>query len=757
MKIRFHRLYIIFFLTAWICIAMTSGLAMAQSATVQGIITDRMSGEPLEGANVVLQEVGEERLRGMSADQNGFYQVAGLDPGDYALRISFIGYHTYHDTLSLGAGVTRTVSVEMERDEEQLGEVVVAPPGTGAAGISAGRQRVEAADFSRVPTPAAGGDLASYLQAMPGVVSTGDRGGHLYIRGGTPAENMVLVDGSLIFQPFHILGFFSAFPEALVSDADFYAGGYGARYSGRTSSVVDVKMRNGDRYETSASGSVSPFVAEVLAEGPLSYGNTSWIASVRRSFVEETSPWTLGQEYPLRFESQYLKLTHFGENDSRCSTMAMRTYDRGRLDVDQDDVVRWTNFVAGGRCVILPEGSNLLFDLNAGVSYVSNATGPAGDPDLTSDAMRVNLDVNLTRYFGEARLDYGVFVHVHSLNYDMSELFGGPQVDSEHLLSTGVYVETTFPLGNVQLIPGVVATYHKETYDPTLEPRLRATWQPWGRDAEQLSAAFGLYRQPLAGVTGTRDAGSVFTAWMSSPVRSEQIEAVHALLGWRQSLGGGFQLSAELYRKWLQHLPVPVWSHLVQFTTELALADGDVYGADVRLEFNSGRFYGFVGYGYGLTEYETTQEHFNEWFGESVRRYHPPHDRRHQVNSMASLDLGSYTAGVRWQLGSGLPFTRPMGFDELHSFRDKVPVVKHEYGTPRVILQDYYQGRMLTYHRLDISLERSIELSSATLNLRGGAVNLYDRTNMFYYDVYTHRRVDQLPFAPYFSVELELN
>lgn len=568
---------------------------------------------------------------------------------------------------------------------------------------------------------------------------------------------MVLVDGALIFQPFHILGFFSAFPENLVSEADFYAGGFGSRYSGRTSSVVDVKMRNGDRYRTQGSASLSPFLAEVVAEGPVSYGNSSWIASVRRSFVENTSPWILGQEYPLLFESQYLKFTHFGVSDTRCSAMAMRTYDRGRLDTEHDDVVRWTNFVTGGRCVILPEGADLLFDINAGISYVSNATGQREDPELSSNALRVNLDVNMTRYFNRYRLDYGSFVHIHSLEYDMSEQFGGPQADSEHLLGIGAYVEVTVPFGNVTLLPGLVGTYHMETYVPALEPRLRATWQPWGRDEEQLSAAAGIYRQPLTGIHGTRDANSVFTTWMSSPGGESQMKAVHALLGWRQVLGRGIQLSIESYRKWVRHLPVSVWSQRVQFTTELTFASGDIHGADVRLEYNRGAFYGFTGYSYSITEYETTQEHFDVWFGETVRRYHPPHDRRHQFNTMASPELGNYIAAVRWELGTGLPFTRPMGFYELHSFRDKVPIVKDEYGAPQVLLGDYYQGRMLTYHRLDISLERSFSIRFATLNLRAGAINFYDRANMFYYDVFTHRRVDQLPFAPYFSLKMAVN
>src|SRR5690606_2971084 len=117
--------------------------------------------------------------------------------------------------------------------------------------------------------PAGSGDLASYLQTLPGVTTTGDRGGQLFVRGGTAAENLVLVDGIPIYQPFHILGFFSVFPEDLVSSVDFYAGGFGARYSGRTSSVLDVGLREGNANTTRAVGTASPFLAEVMVEGPV--------------------------------------------------------------------------------------------------------------------------------------------------------------------------------------------------------------------------------------------------------------------------------------------------------------------------------------------------------------------------------------------------------------------------------------------------------------------------------------------------------
>src|SRR5690625_7225284 len=112
--------------------------------------------------------------------------------------------------------------------------------------------------------------------------------------------------------------------------------------------------------------------------------------------------------------------------------MAMRTYDRGRLDLTADDMVRWTNVVAGGRCGVLPETARMLFDTNVGVSYVSNATGQRNAPELTSDALRVNLDVNLTRFLGNTQLDYGLFLRVSHFYYDMRARVGGTLCAPEH-------------------------------------------------------------------------------------------------------------------------------------------------------------------------------------------------------------------------------------------------------------------------------------------------------------------------------------
>jgi len=137
-----------------------------------------------------------------------------------------------------------------------------------------------------------------------------------------------------------------------------------------------------------------------------------------------------------------------------------------------------------------------------------------------------------------------------------------------------------------------------------------------------------------------------------------------------------------------------------------------------------------------------------------VQSYHPPHDRRHQVNAVASLDIADFKASARWQFGSALPYTRPMGFDEAFDFAKNLHDVNTSMGTTRLVLDNPFTGRLPIVHRLDASLEREFDVSFGKLLVQAGVINAYDRRNMFYFDLFTGRRLDQLPFAPYASVTL---
>jgi hypothetical protein len=230
--------------------------------------------------------------------------------------------------------------------------------------------------------------------------------------------------------------------------------------------------------------------------------------------------------------------------------------------------------------------------------------------------------------------------------------------------------------GGCVFSPGLYLPSIPTSIPPVLNPAFRADWQPFGREEESLSLATGIYRQPVVGINDIRDVSSVFTGWMTSPEQGPQKQAIHAMAGWMQTLGGGFSWSAEGFYKRISNQPVTVWNTDARFNTNLALAKGNVYGGDIRLEYSSRSFFGYIGYGYTFTEYISEQDHFTDWFGDPLQRFHPPHDRRHQINTNLSVNIGSYTASLGWQFGTGLPYTRPLGFDERHDFSDGLPNVR---------------------------------------------------------------------------------
>lgn len=739
---------------ACILVLMLAGSGLAQEVQLRGIITDAGDGQPVEGANVVLFDGDGEFYRGSATDRNGLFRIGRIQPGFYTIRISYVGFITVEEELEITDEPSQIFNSRISEDSEMLDEVVITVR-SQAARMSAGHQRVSPVDLQRVVTPAAGGDMASYLQALPGVVAAGDRGGQLFVRGGTPSENLALVDGLTIYQPFHIIGFFSAFPEELLASADFYAGGFETRYSGRVSSVLDVRMRDGNFHNTTGSGAISPFLTEVLVEGPLQEGHSSWIGSYRRSQIEHTSPLFLGDEQPVHFESQFLKVTQLSNDGTRCSAMGMHTYDRGRLDSEFGNNFWWRNVVIGGGCTHITSDPDLFVDFNSGISHLSNGMGGSRETNLSSSITKLSTDLNVSQFVNDIELRYGINFHMKWLNYDIDEIFRLPTEALDVLLGLRGYIETAIPMGNATWRPGTAFTYYTDLFGLSAEPRIRFTWQPYGSDYQEFNAAVGYYSQSITGITDLRDVGSAFLAWMPVP-EGRQMRSLHYLVGWQQRLAHGLQFSVEGYHKQLTNLPVTVWSTIAEFTTDLALADGNIYGADVRLEFGTRRFYSFIGYGYSWIEYESAQKSFSEWFGQPIQRYNPAHDRRHQVNAMVTLDVSDYTFSVGWQMGTGLPFTRQMGFDSMLRFDRGLPNVRASYGTPRVILDQPFSGRTPVFHRMDVSVNRTLHVGTTRMEMQLGVINSYNRTNLFYYDVFTQRRIDQLPFAPYGSFKIVL-
>ena len=755
-----------------------NGMAQAQGrAAVSGFVTDSSDGQPLTGANVLLQRIADSTVSyGGATDEDGVYLLKGIRPGRYELQISFVGYVSYVDTLRLASGRQQTVNVSIRPGESPLEEIVVEEERGDMTDVEAGHERIDPVEMERIPTPDVSGDLSSYLTVLPGVVTLADRGGQLFIRGGEPSQNMVLLDGMVIYQPFHLLGFYSAFPSDIIDHADLFAGGFGAKYGRRLSSVIDVSTRTGNKRHFASRVSLSPFLGEARLEGPLGTDQISGLVSVRQSRVEQWAGPLIGDDLPFRFGDAFGKVHADLADNSRLSLSAVRTYDRGTIrsasavgGLPEETIqaqpfgeVRWHNWGIGARYLAVPSTLPVVTDAHLSVSGLRTELGPSEAP-IRSSRVRTTRMAFDARFPGEqlsiqAGFEGSFSRFSHELDGLYQDTFRDERTTLDHIV---MYVEPTITLGAFRVEPGLRLQFLKSRFNPFLAPRLRGRWE---KGRHRVSAATGVYYQEAVGLSDRRDAASVFTAWTNIPKhsglprddvrRGRTPRAVHGVLGYHVGLLRGLELSLEGYYKRLSDLFIAEWTAFPRFTTRLQPAEGRSFGADVRLEGEWGPLYGYLGYGYANTTYDARQDEIELWYGTEDLRFRPPHDRRHQLSVLLNVAVGGFEASARWQFASGRPYSRIVGFDGFAPVT-QVRDVKDVPGTRRIIYGEPYGGVLPPYHRLDVSAEQSIALGAdVELAVQASVVNAYHRRNIFYLDTFTLKRVDQLPFTPSLGIAL---
>ncbi|MBT8400548.1 MAG: TonB-dependent receptor [Rhodothermia bacterium] len=750
-------LLVVVFLTG----AFLAGEALSQTATMRGFIVDDAGGEALQGVNVILRSPAGEVI-GTATDSEGFYIVTSIAPGTYYFQASFIGFIAETDTLLLAPGETLTRSIRLQVDRTELGELVVeAERSRQPASVTAGLQSVSPQDIELIPAPDVSADLVNYITTMPGVVATGDRGGKLFIRGGEPTQNLVQLDGMLVYQPFHIVGFYSAFPADLVRNADIYAGGFGAKFGGRLSSVVDISTRNGNKRRFNAAATLAPFVSSARIEGPLARDRVSVILSARQSVIDQGAAKLIDEPLPFRFGDQFAKIHASLSSSSQLSTTVIRTTDRGVVGLDEGtadldspttDQVKWENLAFGTRFIVLPSTLPVFAEILLSASQLDQSFGPKDDPVRSSDIFMFNGSANVTYFTPSVDVHWGLFLQSSELKSNLGGQFQNVANEEEYVTEAGLYAEPEIRVtSNLIVRPGVRLHSFPSKSKTFLEPRFRIIYN---RGIHQLSGAFGQYHQEVVGLNDRRDAGDIFTAWTSAPLGLVP-EAIHAIAGYKLSPGSGVDLSVEGFWKKLSDLSVPEWTGFPRLTIKVQPADGTAYGADVRFGIDRNWFFGFVSYGYSFVEYEARGDVVPQWFG-LVSKYSPPHDRRHQVSAVASVEYQGFELSLRWQYGSGLPFSQSIGFDRFILINGQNNV-REDPGSARVLYGPPYDGRLPDYHRFDVSLERAFDFRNASLTLQAALINAYDRSNLFYMDLFTLDRVDQLPLIPSVGIKVEVN
>lgn len=731
---------------------------------VRGFVTEARSEQPLQGASVALLSASRQAA-GTTTDGDGFFRFPSVQPGVYALRITFVGFRPWEEQIEVMSGVVTSRSVVLEEATGEIGEILVeADAASGITAVAAGLERIRPKDIARIPVPGATGDLAAYLGSVPGVVMPGDRGGRFNIRGGGDDQNLVLVDGIPMYGAFHLLSMFSAFSDEIIDRADFHTGGFGAEYGSRLSSVLDVRTRNGNKQAFGGSVAIAPFVSGIRVEGPIVRGRASFLVSGRRSLVEDLTPRFWGQRMPFRFGDGFAKVHALIGLGQEISAFGLVTDDTGQLAGSSFDFMgtqinepvtdsldlHWDNRVVGARYSLAPGSFRL--EITGGASRFSSRFGPADAPDRTSslESLDLRADLSFDRFDATWRL--GTSVRETTIGYRLDDSFrDSALVSSAGLTEVAGWLEAEWFVGALTLTPGMRLYAPGRGAGLLAEPRARIAWRPgvFGRD-DRFSASFAHVHQAATGLSDKRDVGNPFMIWTPVQASRPLPSATHFVIGWSGSIRG-LDVAVETYRKRFEGLQIPVFSAFPTFTSDLQSARGLSRGLDVRA---AGSDFPFVA-GMTLDAALSWAWARSTWETSGGATFASPHDRRHSIGGLVTARHGELAITLQGQVGSGLPFTPSSGFDSWLLLTPDSDVAK-DPGRLRVLYGEPNSALQPSYARFDLWLEQRVDRGRTVATIRAGAMNVLNRANLFYYDLFTYRRVNQLGFIPSVGIRLEV-
>ena len=253
------------FKTMLVCWLLSSTSLIAQEKfTVSGTIRDKASGEELIGATIIVKEIPNT---GKSTNEYGFYSIT-LPKGTYTLRATYIGYEEMVKTINLDKNqkidwplesgkMLETVVVKATKEDENITKTAM------------GTEKLDIKEIAKLPVIFGEKDVLKTIQLLPGVKTAGEGNSGFFVRGGGADQNLILLDEAPVYNASHLLGFFSIFNSDAIKDATIIKGNSPANYGGRLSSVLDVRMREGNDKEFQTSGGIGLISSRLAIEGPI--------------------------------------------------------------------------------------------------------------------------------------------------------------------------------------------------------------------------------------------------------------------------------------------------------------------------------------------------------------------------------------------------------------------------------------------------------------------------------------------------------
>jgi carboxypeptidase-like protein/TonB-dependent receptor-like protein len=744
-----------------------------QTGTVRGFVYDNATGEAVLFTNVYLKGT----TIGAATDVNGFYSITKVPPGKYILTVTSVEFDTLEVEIDLHKGSLITKKLFVEKRTVQMQTIdISAEKQERQTEVKVSVTSISPKQLKQIPAVGGEPDLVQYLQVLPGVIFSGDQGGQLYIRGGTPVQNKVLLDGMVIYNPFHSIGLFSVFDTDIIRNVDVYAGGYGAEYGGRISSIMDIKTRDGNKKRLAGKLSMNTFTSKLLLEGPIKKarekggGEISFVLSGKTSYLDQTSKsiysYVNEDGLPYSFNDLYAKITTNNANGSSLNIFGFSFDD----NVVYDDVTEydWKSTGFGSSFVIVPNYSSVLIDGNFAFSQYDVSLTEADGLTRSSLVNGFNLGMNFTYFIKNDQIKYGFEALGFKTDYEFHNFLGNKVEQVENTTELGIYTTFKKLAGKFVFEPGVRFHYYASVSELSIEPRLGVKYNV--TDNIRLKGAGGIYAQNLLSSVSDRDVVNLFYGFLSGPTNLPKTfrgDAVDSKLQKANHLIGGIEvdfpfhitMNVEVYYKDFTQLTNVNRDKLFDdiaansdqpdiLKKDFIIEKGNAKGLDVSIKYEYKRFYFWAVYSLGFV---TRQD--------EIREYTPHFDRRHNVNLVGSVTFGKkldWQFDVRWNFGTGFPFTQTQGF---YSYLDFTGGLNVDYTTENGELGILYgplnDSRLPTYHRLDLSLKKTFAIAkNSILTASASVINVYNRDNIFYQDRVTYERVNQLPILPSLGVSL---
>jgi hypothetical protein len=722
-------------------------------STISGFVLDKTTGEGLIGANIFIKSVN----RGATTNVSGYYVIPQLKSGLYEIAFSYVGYTAFKTKVVISNEGGKELDVRLEQTEIQENEIIVRADSTKTIEklFSKPVSKIELSptEISRIPRVIEA-DLLRTLQTLPGIVPLSDFSSAIYVRGGTPDQNLFMVDGTDVYNPEHAFGLFSTFNTDAIKKVEVYKGGFGAEYGGRLSSVLNITNNDGNRNYFEGKVSLSLLSLSTTFSSPIgSIGSLS--GSIRRTYIDQTLAKWIDDVPDYYFidgnlkafidlnKSNKLIFSYFGSKD-----VLNFVLDKSRQESIGFDYV-WGNSTGSinWRTILTPNlFGNFWITASKFKSTFDFSDVSVNEINEINDiTFKGNID-----YFFTEDLNFKFGFEQKNVSGGLKQEFPSGSVDvSKSRKIYSLYFSTKW---NPSILWDIEAGLRGDYFDSdvifqNLDPRFTVKY----RLSEQSNLKFstGIFHQYANRIPRL----FFISIWTTADKYVSGSTSKHVILGYERAIGDKFQLEVEGYFKDYKDLYTYNQSFLAdvepeEYTSDnlpiyrnqkglFNRGDGYSYGLELLLRKESGAISGWISYAYSKTL--LTFDGINQ--GES---FEPRHDRTHAVNIIANLDLNNFLREInneqfvrpdkRWTLGmnftffSGQPITLPGSVYLVNQLPDWLGNKNAIALYPSAI----NSFTLPFYSRFDISLNYEIEYDGWSLSPYLQIFNMFNRKNVWF-------------------------